>query len=400
MRTLQALRGPFQDYARLADEMAAQPLRAPAGGAGAAEGGGGPPQSPSAIVWRHLRRNRAAMLGAFILCVLYGSALFAPFVATYDPALQANDWGYAAPTRLHLRDSDGRWHAWPFVYGVRPSSRGIFQYDDETSVRYPLRFFAHGEPYTWCGLRLDRHLLGVDPPARLYLWGADISGRDIFSRLVFGGRISLSVGLVGVLVTFAIGLIAGAVAGYFGGIVDTIVMRLTELLQSIPYLYLILAIRATFPGAERLSSAQMYFIIILLLSLIGWSSLARVIRGMVLALRQNEYVIAAQALGYSTPRILLRHILPNTVSFTIVAATVAIPGLILGEVYLSYLGAGIQEPTASWGNMLDSARGVTSIMDYPWVYTPGILIFLTSMAFNFLGDGLRDALDPRRIQGK
>ncbi len=395
MQLLAALRGPYQNYARIAAEVGPA---APVTGDAVARTRA--PQSPGAIVWRHLRRNRTAMLGAIVLVVLYASAICAPWVAPYDPSLQHNEFGYAPPTRLHWREANGTWHLFPFVYALRPGSAGLFSYEEDTTRAYPVRILATGEPYTFCGVRGTRHVFGVDAPARLYVWGADTSGRDIFSRVVFGGRISLSVGLLGVLITFAIGLFVGALAGYFGGWVDTLMMRFTELLQSMPYLYLILAIRATFPASNEMSSSQMYLVIVLLLSLIGWASLARVIRGMVLSLRQNEYVVAAQALGFGTGRILLRHILPNTLSFTIVAATVAIPGYILSEVYLSFLGAGIQEPTASWGNMLNGARGVTQMTSYPWVFAPGLVIFVTSMAYNFLGDGLRDALDPRRIEGK
>jgi peptide/nickel transport system permease protein len=227
--------------------------------------------------------------------------------------------------------------------------------------------------------------------------GADDTGRDEWTRLLFGSQVSLTVGVVGILISFTLGLLLGGVSGYFGGWVDVCIMRSSELLLSIPGLYLIVALRGVFP--LELPSQQTYLAIVAILAFIGWASLARVIRGMVLSLRQAEYVLAAEALGASSLRIIVRHILPNTMSFTIVAATVAVPGFILGEVFLSFLGVGVQPPAASWGNMLNAARSQRVLTSFPWMLlAPGGAIFLTVMAFNFFGDGLRDALDPRRTQ--
>src|SRR5205823_4111257 len=231
-------------------------------------------------------------------------------------------------------DADGHWHAWPFVYG---SLGGADQsYTDDRAARYPLVLFAKGARYRLFGLLpCDRHLFGVTPPGRIYLLGADDAGRDVWTRLLFGSQVSLTVGVVGIVISFTLGLLLGGVSGYFGGWVDTLIMRGTELLLSIPALYLIVALRGVFP--LDLPSQQTYLAIVAILAFIGWASLARVIRGMVLSLRQAEYVIAAEALGASRLRIIVRHILPNTMSFTIVAATVAVPGFILGEVFLSFL---------------------------------------------------------------
>jgi len=206
------------------------------------------------------------------------------------------------------------------------------------------------------------------------------------------------VGLVGIAISFALGLLLGGVSGYFGGWVDALIMRSTELLLSIPGLYLIIALRTVFPS--DLSSRQVYLAIVAILALIGWAGLARVVRGMVLSIRRQDFVTAAEALGAGRLRVIARHVLPNTASFVIVAATLSVPGYILGEVFLSFLGVGVQEPSASWGNMLQQARSLTVLTDFPWLlYAPGTAIFLTVMAFNFLGDGLRDALDPRRLTG-
>jgi peptide/nickel transport system permease protein len=244
----------------------------------------------------------------------------------------------------------------------------------------------------------SRHLFGVDAPGRVYLLGTDSFGRDQLSRLLYGSQISLTVGVVGIAISFTLGLLLGGVSGYFGGWIDTVIMRASELLLSIPSLYLIIALRAVFP--IDLPSRQVYFGIVAILAFIGWAGLARVIRGLVLSIRRNEFVTAAEALGVSRFKIIVRHILPNTWSFVIVAATVSIPGYILGEVVLSFLGVGVQEPAASWGNMLNQARSIRALTSFPWLlYVPATAIFLTVMAFNFLGDGLRDALDPRRVRG-
>ena len=231
-----------------------------------------------------------------------------------------------------------------------------------------------------------------------HVLGTDQLGRDVLMRCLVGLRYSLFIGVTTVVLMFFIGCSLGLYAGFRGGWVDTVIMRFSELLLSIPSLYLIIALRAVFP--IELPSQYVYLGIVAILAFIGWASLARVIRGLVLSIRRNEFVTAAEALGVGRFRIILRHILPNTWSFVIVAATVSVPGYILGEVVLSFLGVGVQEPSASWGNMLNQARSVRALTSFPWLlYVPGLAIFLTVMAFNFLGDGLRDALDPRRVSG-
>jgi len=329
--------------------------------------------------------------------LLYGMALFAPFLAPYAESDIDRDRFFAPPTPLHLRDEQGHWHAQPFVYGTTAGADQTYTSDRRQS--YPVSLFVKGARYKLLGLvPSDRHLFGVPSPGRIFIMGADDLGRDVWTRLLFGSQVSLTVGIVGILISFTLGLLLGGVSGYFGGWVDVGIMRSTELLLSIPGLYLIVALRGVFP--LDLPSQQTYLAIVAILAFIGWASLARVIRGMVLSLRQAEYVLAAEALGASSLRIIVRHILPNTMSFTIVAATVAVPGFILGEVFLSFLGVGVQPPAASWGNMLIAARSQRVLTSFPWMLlAPGSAIFLTVMAFNFFGDGLRDALDPRRTQG-
>ncbi|HYM81935.1 MAG TPA: ABC transporter permease [Candidatus Limnocylindria bacterium] len=360
-----------------------------------------PPQSPWQIFWRQFRKSQIAVAGGVLLLVLYLLALFAPFVAPYAQESMDRDRFFHRPQGVRFIDAEGRFHPWPFVYSTQISDAGSFTYVEDTSRRLPIRLFTRGAPYRLFGiLPTDRHLFGVDPPGRLYLLGTDPLGRDVFSRLLFGGQVSLTVGLVGIAISFTIGLLLGGIAGYFGGWVDSVIMRLTELLLNIPGLYLLIALRAIFPA--DLPSQQVYLAIVVILAFIAWASLARIIRGMVLSIRRQEYVAAAEALGMSRMRIIVRHILPNTLSFVIVAATITIPGYILGEVVLSFLGLGVQEPAASWGNMLGQARTLRVLTSFPWMlFAPGTAIFVTVLAFNFLGDGLRDALDPRKVlQGR
>ncbi|MGE0392988.1 MAG: ABC transporter permease [Vicinamibacterales bacterium] len=357
-----------------------------------------PPESPWRIFRRQLRRSPLAIAGGVVLALFYLLALVAPFVAPYTQEEMDRDRYFHPPQTPRWVRPDGV-HLRPFVYGTTLADAGAFHYTEDRTVIRPVRFFVRGGAYRLLGvIPMDRHLFGVDAPGRLYLFGTDSFGRDVFSRLLFGGQISLTVGLVGILISFTLGLLLGGVSGYFGGLTDTAIMRGTELLLSIPSLYLIVAMRNIIP--IDLPSQQVYLGIVAILAFIGWASLARVIRGLVLTIRKSEFVTAAEALGYSRVRIITRHILPNTMSYVIVAATLSIPSYILGEVVLSFIGVGVQEPSASWGNMLNQARSIRALTSFPWLlYVPGAAIFLTVMAFNVLGDGLRDALDPRRTTG-
>ena len=253
--------------------------------------------------------------------------------------------------------------------------------------------FAEGTPYRFLGLFTSYRHLVTSRTGGFFLMGTDRTGRDIVSRLMHGSRVSLSVGLLGAGITFILGLAIGGIAGYFGGAVDTVLMRLSELIISIPGLYLLFALRAAFPS--DLTSVQVYLLIIVILSGIGWAGLARVIRGLVLSIKSEDYVMSARTMGLSSAKIIRRHVLPNTLSYVIVAVTLSIPGYILGESALSLLGLGITEPQSSWGLMLSVARNTRVITDFPWVLIPGFMIFLAILAWNFFGDGIRDAVDPK-----
>jgi peptide/nickel transport system permease protein len=345
--------------------------------------------SPWQIFWRRLKRRRIAMIGGAILIVLYLVALFAGFVAPYHYERMDRDRYFHPPI-------------WPKLSGFRlvvpryEQLPGDFVYREVPDDTQPVHLFVRGDKYKLFGLiPASIHLFGSDDNHPVYLLGTDQFGRDIFSRLLYGSQISLSIGVVGIFLSFTFGLIIGGISGYFSGATDTVIMRFCELIMSIPALYLIISLRATFPPG--MSSSQVYAMIIIILSCIGWAGMARVIRGMTLSLREQQFVLAARSLGQSNFKIIMRHILPNTLSYVIVAATLSVPYYILGEVVLSFLGVGIQEPQASWGNMLTAAEDVEYLRNYPWLLAPSAAIFITVLAFNFLGDGLRDAADTKSL---
>ncbi len=267
---------------------------------------------------------------------------------------------------------------------------------DYETRRYPIQFFIRSWEYKLLWLiPMDLHLFGTEAPSRLNLFGADIYGRDMFSRILFGMRIALSIGFVGILISFTIGLSMGGLAGYFGGWADETLMRITEILMSIPSFYLLISLRAILPTG--LAPHWTYMLIVVILSFIGWPGMARVIRGMMLSLKETEFVQAAQAMGYPTGRIIWKHMIPNTATYIIVSITLSVPGYILAEAGLSFLGLGINEPSASWGLMLVQAQNIRAMTEAPWLLLPGLFIFIVVMAFNLFGDAIRDALDPRSL---
>ena len=338
------------------------------------------------------------MFSLLVLSLLYLGAFLADFIAPYHYGRVHDRYGFHPPmlTRMHIFDERGRLSC-PFVYGIAitdPMAKGYAGYAEDSTRRYPIKLFVRGEEYhiLWL-IRTNRRLFGVDEPGLIYLFGSDQFGRDIFSRILAGSQVSLSVGIVGVIISTVIGMLIGGLAGYYGGKADFVAMRLVELMLAIPSLYVVLILRQGF--GDEISSRQTYLLIVVILGLIGWATQARVTRGMVLALREQEYVLAAEALGASRLRVLFKHILPHTFSFTLVTATLSVSFFIMSEVALSFLGVGIQEPEASWGNLLAAAQNVRALTDFTWLLLPGAFIFVAVLAWNLLGDALRDAADPR-----
>jgi peptide/nickel transport system permease protein len=360
-------------------------------------------QSPWRLAIRRFRRHRLGMVALGILVALYLTAIFAGFIApySYEDEIREVAW---APPNLRFSDKNG-FSLRPFVHPIRmevDETTFLFVAKEDTSRRQYLRFFVTGGRYPLLGIfDANTHLFGVDPvPAtnepyysRIYLMGSDLTGRDIFSRICYGGRISMTIGILGVLFVLIIGLAIGGASGYFGGRIDDVLYSFSQMVMLLPGFYLLLMLRFVFP--PKMDSAQVYFVVILILSLVGWPGFAIVIRGMVKSIVAQDFVQAARAVGLTHPRTIARHIIPNTIGYTVVAMTLRIPGYILGEAALSILGLGIMEPTASWGNMLQKAMDIAELDQHPWVLWPGVFIFIAIMCFNLVGDGLRDAVDPR-----
>jgi peptide/nickel transport system permease protein len=340
-------------------------------------------------VAHEILRRPIGMAAAILLVIFYGSALLAPFLSPYTATSQDLSQTFHPPSAFVWKD--GGLHM-RLQENVDPSSA---RYEFKADATTPILWFPQGEPYKLLGfIPASRHLFGVEAPARIYLFGSDSTGRDVFTRLLYGAQVSLSIGLIGVTVTMTLGFLIGALSGYLGGTFDSLAMRGTEVLMSIPGLYLLIALRAAF--SQFFDSDEIFILIVFILSFIGWTGTARIIRGMTLSLRERPFVQAAEAMGQSRFRILVKHILPNVAGYLVVSATLSIPAYIMGEASLSFLGLGIQEPNSSWGLMLAQAQEMKVIMlGFLWLFVPGLAIFLTALSFNLLGDTLRDVIDPK-----
>lgn len=347
-------------------------------------------------VLQQLWKDKFARFALIILGLIYLALFLADFIAPYTKDFSDRTMAYVPPSKVFTIDQNGKLskpYTYNYIREFNPQTLEI-EYNLDRSQKHYIKFFSQGEPYKFLGLiPMKRHLVTTDANGRLFLLGTDINGRDVFSRLLFGGRISMTIGFLALFVLFPIGLLYGGISGYFGGKIDMIMMRFAEAVMSIPSFYLLIILASILPSG--MTSTQRFLLIVIILALIGWAGFARVVRGMVLSIKHQEYIQAAQSIGASKMRIITKHILPQTTSFVIVAMTLSIPSYILSESGLSFLGLGIQQPDASWGNMLKEAQEFTNILYRPWLLTPGFLIFVSVLAFNLIGDTIRDVLDPQ-----
>ncbi len=344
----------------------------------------------------------AKQIGLAVLTLLYLLSLFGGFLAPYNHRSQAKDTPFLPPTRIHFVDAQGSFHARPFIYRPRITDRLMFAYEEDQAQAYPLRFFVRGESYHWLGvIESSWHLVGVNEsqlatargtvPAtpRLHLLGTDNLGRDVLARLLYAGQISLVIGPVGLLLAYLLGVSLGAISGYFGGWLDSTLMRAAEIVMSLPTLILILAFRAAFPLS--VTPRQVAAMMITIFAAVGWAEVARLTRNLALAERVKDYVTAAISLGAGNARLIVRHILPNITTPLLTQFALTAPTFILAEITLSFLGVGVQEPSASWGTMLADAKDLSVLKNYWWMLMPVACVFLTALAFQLLGEKGKDS---------
>ena len=350
--------------------------------------------SQGQIIWWRFLRHRIAVVALAFLGVSYFSVLITEFLAPYDLHTRHTNFIFAPPQPLHLFH-DGRFvgpFVYPYEYTLNMENLKREYAADRTEPQ-PIRFFCSGEPYEFWGLfRADFHFVCPPEGGTMFLLGTDRLGRDMLSRLLYGARISLTIGLVGVTLSYALGIVIGGAAGYFGGLLDSIVQRVTEVLRSIPELPLWMALSAALPVTW--DPRLIYFGITIIFALLDWPSIARAVRSKLFALREEDYVAAAEMMGARPSRVIGRHLLPNFTSHLIASASLSIPSMILAETALSFLGLGLRPPVTSWGVLLSEAQNIEAVALYPWLLLPMVPVMATVLAFSFLGDGLRDAIDP------
>ncbi|HSL30349.1 MAG TPA: ABC transporter permease [Anaerolineales bacterium] len=347
------------------------------------------------LMWWKFKKHRLAIIGTVILAVFVFIALFAEFLSPYTPGSRTPNYLFGGPQAIHFVDADGNFHPRPFTYALTAAmdpETFLLEVKEDTSEPWPVYFFVRGDPYKMWGLiESDIHLFGVQE-GHLHLLGTDQLGRDILSRLFHATRTSLTIGVVGLFISFFLGLIIGGISGFFGGSIDEVIQRFIEFIRSIPTLPLWMALAAALP--REWSPQRVYFTITILLGLLGWTHLARRVRGKLLSLREEDFVVAARIAGSSDTRIIARHLLPSFLSYIIVDLSISFPYMILAETSLSFIGLGLRAPVISWGVLLQDAQNIQAIALYPWLFTPVAFVIISVMAFSFVGDGMRDAADP------
>jgi peptide/nickel transport system permease protein len=347
------------------------------------------------LMWWKFRKHRLALIGTVILGIFLFISLFAEFLAPYAPTTRSPDYLYGAPQVLHFIDAKGTFHLVPFVYAFTAAMNPqtfLLVVKEDTDNPLPVKFFVQGDKYEMWGLfKGNVHLFGLEK-GDLHLLGTDQLGRDILSRLFYATRTSLTIGVVGLFISFFLGLLIGGVSGFFGGTIDDVIQRSIEFIRSIPTLPLWMSLAAALP--KEWSPQAVYFTITILLGLLGWTHLARRVRGKLLSLREEDFVVAARIAGSTDARIITRHMLPSFLSYIIVDLSISFPYMILAETSLSFIGLGLRAPVISWGVLLQDAQNVQAIALYPWLFTPVAFVIISVMAFSFVGDGMRDAADP------
>jgi len=348
------------------------------------------------LMGRRFKKHKLAKYSLIVLGLFYFGALFAGFLAPQGLVSYDAKFTNCPPTKIHFIDDQGKFHLTPFVYAIK-SERDPETYrkgfiEDKSKI-YPIRFFSRSVEYKFWGLiKTDIHLFNVEDPGKIFLFGTDSMGRDLYSRILHGSRISLSVGFVGVFISLILGIIIGGISGYFGGLTDTVIQRIIEILRSFPTIPLWMALSAAIP--PEIPVVHMYFYITIILSFLGWTTLARVVRSKFMSMKEEDYIMAARVAGCSTTRIIASHMVPGFMSYIIINMTLAIPQMIIAETSLSFLGLGIRSPATSWGVLLQEAQQIQNVALYPWLLIPLLFVVVTVLSFNFLGDGLRDAADP------
>ncbi len=347
------------------------------------------------LIWRRFKKHKAGVISGYVIILLYVSVFLGEFLAPHNPSHRFYQFVHLPAQSIHFFSKDG-FHLRPFVYGIKSDfdrQTGVKTYTEDASKRHPLYLFVRAHEYSFYGLFTSNiHLFGTGSDNPMHLLGTDRFGRDMLSRIIIGGRISLTIGLFAVFISLTLGSVLGVISGYYGGTIDNLIQRIIELIFAFPSIPILMALSAVLP--PEWPSHLVFMGIVTVLSLVGWGGLAREIRGKTLSIREADFILAARVCGAKDRRIIFRHLLPSMFSHIIVIATLAIPGFILGESTLSFLGLGIKPPMTSWGLLLSDAMNIHSLSLYPWLLIPGGCIIIAVLSFNFLGDGLRDAADP------